>query len=350
MGGGKMNSIEKQIREKEKLIKITESMIDCPSSEGGISRQKGNATIKLFKEDIKRLKNKPQENVSMKEIDYGYATVSFPDNSKDTISNVNMWERDIPKEEQEVKALQGMKSSTKENKSSVFWYVIAIISLTIFFAIIIYGVTFAATNSNTSKLLNTSNTSQNSITTPISPKVPTQIPIKSKFITTYLDSSGNLHQVEDYTSQGGNKYDTIIDTDISNIQKNVAAINTPTIQNKAHNSDIISDIKNSVINFYEENKPKQKSNSNLIGTWQNNAQALDVPLHSTMIFSDKYITIESAFGQAVSEYVVENDKIIDEKGKTIFIKFWFIDGRTLVTESSGIFENVQLIWHKTSWW
>lgn len=49
---------------------------------------------------------------------------------------------------------------------------------------------------------------------------------QSEFKSTYIDSEGNMHEVTDYTSQGGSKYDVIINSSITSLQSLKSTIST----------------------------------------------------------------------------------------------------------------------------
>lgn len=160
-----------------------------------------------------------------------------------------------------------------------------------------------------------------SVNTPESVKTPAQ----SKFVSTYIDPKGNTHEVTDYTSQGGSKYDVIIKSAQSSPSEPIVIINnskagkTSSSKDSSNNYIIeqIDTVKNSLNNFL--NKPVPDTEK-IIGNWEYSTELgyskFNFKADNTGI-SDDYISV-SLFGVPISE-------------KTFF-KYTISQGRIKLTE------------------
>ncbi len=88
---------------------------------------------------------------------------------------------------------------------------------------------------------------------------------QSKFKHTYIDNEGNTHEVTDYTSQGGNKYDVIIKTASISKSESIIIVNNVS-ENKSEpskneDSDLIANIEKQILGWWDETKPKVEFNS-----------------------------------------------------------------------------------------
>lgn len=80
----KRNSIIENIEEKKRLINLTKAISGAPRSEGGISCEKANDTIRLYKMDISNLENELREL----EIEQKISAINTPSNTNWSLGDI----------------------------------------------------------------------------------------------------------------------------------------------------------------------------------------------------------------------------------------------------------------------
>ncbi len=274
-----------KIEEKKRLLNLTKAMSGTPASEGGMSREKANRTVQLLNNDISNLEKE------LKELESGSDNHKISDNSGNSlhIGNVSEEMKHTPvnlppkvecKYRQEYVRTASSRNSIIRDmpvvsaKKTLNWNTIASIILTV---IILSLVFFVITHIDNSKSLNTHNTPANSSNNTAEKAVnpaygltntsdTTGTATQSKFKHTYIDKEGNVHEVEDYTSQGGSKYDVIIKNASVSKSENVLDANKiteliKTEPSKNEISSFITNIEKQIVGWWDETKPKAEFNS-----------------------------------------------------------------------------------------
>lgn len=234
-----------KIEEKNHLINLTKAMSGAPVSEGGMSRENANTTIQLFNKDISNLEKELRE------------LESEPKNLK---INSNP----------ESSFLKPLDIPITYPKKSLNWNVIVSILLIIIFSSLLF---FVIGNSNSQSTHLIPSNFSNNITEKVANPAPaltdtsnkTGTLTQSKFKHTYIDSEGNMHEVTDYTSQGGNKYDVIIKNTSVSKSENILIANkvseNKTEPSKNEDSNFIANLEKQIVGWWDETKPKAKFNS-----------------------------------------------------------------------------------------
>jgi uncharacterized protein YkwD len=278
-----------KIDEKNRLINLTKAMSGAPVSEGGMSREKANKTIQLLNKDIsnleKELKELESEPKNLKINSNSESSLLKPldDETKSSVFKRLEENKNSPPKVEE-KYRKEYAGTTFHNDSIIQdipvphpkkylnWNVIVSILLIIILSSLLF---FVISNSNSQNTYRTPSNFSDNITNKIVNPVPaltntsnkTGTVTQSKFKHTYIDSEGNVHEVTDYTSQGGSKYDVII-KNTSSISKseNVLIVNNVSETNKINSpkndfTNFITNLEKEIVGWWDENKPKAEFNS-----------------------------------------------------------------------------------------
>lgn len=155
-------------------------------------------------------------------------------------------------------------------KKSLNWNVIVSILLIIIFSSLLF---FVIGNSNSQTTHLTPSNFSNNVTEKIANPAPaltntsntTGTLTQSKFKYTYIDSEGNMHEVTDYTSQGGSKYDVIIKNTSVSKSENILIVNkvseNKTEPSKNEDSNFIANLEKQIVGWWDDTKPKAEFNS-----------------------------------------------------------------------------------------
>jgi hypothetical protein len=121
----------------------------------------------------------------------------------------------------------------------------------------------------------------------------------SKFVSRYVDSNGNLHEVTDYSSQGGSRTDVIIETDTSITD----AKNKVTLQDKLDKQTVID--------------------SGILGTWINEIDHGDGTKSSETYY----------FGEDLNGYIylIGFVNMMNENNVKTFFKYKLQDGNIILS-------------------
>jgi len=146
-------------------------------------------------------------------------------------------------------------------KKSLNWNLIVSILLIIIFSSLLF---FLIGNSNSKNThltpINFSNDTVNSVPVITNISNTTGTVTQSKFKHTYIDSEGNLHEVTDYTSQGGSKYDVIIKNTSVSKSENLLIVNkvseNKTEPTKNEVSNFIANLEKQIVGWWDETKPR----------------------------------------------------------------------------------------------
>ncbi len=274
-----------KIEEKKRLLNLTKAMSGTPASEGGMSREKANKTVQLLKEDISDLEKE------LKELESGSNNLKINDNSESSLHIGNVSEEmkhtpvNLPPKVEGKYRQEYVRTASSRNsiirdmsvvsaKKALNWNTIASIILTVIILSLIF---FVITHIDNSKSLNTHNTPPNSSNNTAEKAVnpaygltntsnTTGTATQSKFKHTYVDKEGNVHEVEDYTSQGGSKYDVIIKNASVSKSENVLDANKVTELSKTEPpknevSSFITNVEKQIVGWWDETKPKAEFNS-----------------------------------------------------------------------------------------
>lgn len=237
-----------KIEEKKRLLNLTKVMSGTPASEGGMSHEKANKTVQLLNKDISNLEKEIKElesepkNLKINSNPESSLLKPLDDETKSLVfKRLEENKNSPPKVEERCRKEYAGTTFHDDTiiqdipvahpKRSLNWNVIVSILLIIILSSLIF---FVIGNSNSQNTYRTPSNFSDNIAEKVANPAPALINTsnttgtvtQSKFKSTYIDSEGNMHEVTDYTSQGGGKYDVIINSSITSVQSLKSTIST----------------------------------------------------------------------------------------------------------------------------